>query len=187
MQKETNKFTDSCIMEGMPSISALIKAIEAGTTDRKILTVYVDSAKKNSKHREISFLSHKSRELKFELEFTDSDNICEFTVGNSHGGIIAFCSERNIPTLTPDSIRDNGVYYFLEGVEDPYNFGYAIRSIYAAGGDGIILSPRNWMGVAGVVARSSAGTSELIDVFVEEPETQLIYSKIKAIQLSAQV
>ena len=170
MQKETNKMTESDLMEGMASISAVIKAIEAGHTDRRILSVFIDSAKKSSKKREISFLSRKSKELGFTIEFCDEATISEFTVGNSHGGIIAFCSERNIPALTKSAIKPNGVYYLLEGVEDPYNFGYAVRSIYAAGGDGIILSPRNWMGVAGVVARSSAGSSELIDMFVSEPE-----------------
>lgn len=170
MQKETNKMTESDLMEGMSSISAVIKAIEAGHTDRRILSVFIDSAKKSSKRREISFLSRKSKELGFTIEFCDEATISEFTVGNSHGGIIAFCSERNIPALTKSAIKPNGVYYLLEGVEDPYNFGYAVRSIYAAGGDGIILSPRNWMGVAGVVARSSAGSSELIDMFVSEPE-----------------
>ena len=170
MQKETNKMTESDLMEGMSSISAVIKAIEAGHTDRKILSVFIDSAKKSSKRREISFLSRKSKELGFTIEFCDEATISEFTVGNSHGGIIAFCSERNIPALTKSAIKPNGVYYLLEGVEDPYNFGYAVRSIYASGGDGIILSPRNWMGVAGVVARSSAGSSELIDMFVSEPE-----------------
>ena len=170
MQKETNKMTESDLMEGMSSISAVIKAIEAGHTDRRILSVFIDSAKKSSKRREISFLSIKSKELGFTIEFCDEATISEFTVGNSHGGIIAFCSERNIPALTKSAIKPNGVYYLLEGVEDPYNFGYAVRSIYAAGGDGIILSPRNWMGVAGVVARSSAGSSELIDMFVSEPE-----------------
>ena len=170
MQKETNKMTESDLMEGMSSISAVIKAIEAGHTDRRILSVFIDSAKKSSKRREISFLSRKSKELGFTIEFCDEATISEFTVGNSHGGIIAFCSERNIPALTKSAIKSNGVYYLLEGVEDPYNFGYAVRSIYAAGGDGIILTPRNWMGVAGVVARSSAGSSELIDMFVSEPE-----------------
>ena len=170
MQKETNKMTESDLMEGMSSISAVIKAIEAGHTDRRILSVFIDSAKKSSKRREISFLSRKSKELGFTIEFCDEATISEFTVGNSHGGIIAFCSERNIPALTKSAIKPNGVYYLLEGVEDPYNFGYAVRSIYAAGGDGIILTPRNWMGVAGVVARSSAGSSELIDMFVSEPE-----------------
>ena len=53
----------------------------------------------------------------------------------------------------------------LEGVEDPYNFGNAVRSLYAAGVNAIIVSERNWFGSAGVVARSSAGTSELISVY----------------------
>lgn len=170
MQKETTKFNSSDIMEGMSSISAVIKAIEAKTSDRKILNVYIDSSKKNSKRNEIAFLSHKSHELGFEIEFVDRDSISEFTIGTSHGGIIAFCSPKNIPILSKDLIKPSGVYYFLDGIEDPYNFGYAIRSIYASGGDGIILSSRNWMGVAGVVARSSAGTSELIDMFVADAD-----------------
>ena len=53
----------------------------------------------------------------------------------------------------------------LEGVEDPYNFGNAVRSLYAAGVDGIIVGERNWFGAAGVVARASAGMSELINVY----------------------
>lgn len=170
MQKETTKFTESDIMEGMSSISAVIKAIEAGKTDRRIRTVFVDKSKKDSKRREIAFLSHKARELDFALEYTDAQSLSEITTGSSHGGIVAFCSPRSIPALSADMIVPDGVYYMLDGVEDPYNFGYSVRSIYAAGGSGIILSPRNWMGVAGVVARSSAGSSELIDMFVSEPE-----------------
>lgn len=170
MQKETEKLNNSDIMEGMSSISAVIKAMENNTSDRKILTVYVDIDKKKSKFREISFLKRKAEVLGFGIEFVTDVEINEFTVGNSHGGIIAFCTPRSIPQLTEDHIKKNGVYYLLEGVEDPYNFGYAVRSIYAAGGDGIILTPRNWMGVAGVVARSSAGSSEMIDMYVSEAE-----------------
>ena len=55
----------------------------------------------------------------------------------------------------------------IEGIEDPYNFGYALRSIYASGADGIILSKRNWLSAAGVVCRSSAGASERLNVFID--------------------
>ena len=57
----------------------------------------------------------------------------------------------------------------LEGIEDPYNFGYALRSIYASGADGVVLTPRNWMSAAGVVCRASAGASELLPLSVAEP------------------
>ena len=56
----------------------------------------------------------------------------------------------------------------IEGIEDPYNFGYALRTIYAAGADGVILTKRNWMSAAGVVCRSSAGASEMLTMFTEE-------------------
>jgi 23S rRNA (guanosine2251-2'-O)-methyltransferase len=49
----------------------------------------------------------------------------------------------------------------LDGIEDPYNFGQAVRSLYAAGADGVVVPARNWMSAAGVVARASAGASEL--------------------------
>ena len=42
----------------------------------------------------------------------------------------------------------------LDGVEDPYNFGQAVRALYAAGAHGLILRPRNWLTAAGVVARA---------------------------------
>ena len=77
MKKENNKFNESDVMEGMSSISAVIKAIEANTTDRHIISVYIDSSKKNSKRHEIGFLNHKSKELGFSIEFTDADNIAE--------------------------------------------------------------------------------------------------------------
>ena len=41
----------------------------------------------------------------------------------------------------------------------------ALRSLYAAGVDGIILGKRNWMSAAGVVCRASAGASELIPLY----------------------
>ncbi len=170
-KKEAEKFFDSEILEGMSSISALIKAIERKsiTNNRKILKILIDESKKRSKAKEISFLKAKSKQLDFEIEFVDSDIIAQMTVGQTHGGIIAECTFRSIPTLTNATLNKNGIYYFLEGVEDPYNFGYAVRSLYASGADGLILSPRNWMGAAGIVARSSAGASELIDLYISEP------------------
>lgn len=173
MQKEIFKHNDSDIMEGLPSVSAVIKAIENGNTDRKINTVFFDDSKIKSKAKELGFLKRKASSLGFSIEYVNKDRIDEIAIGNSHGGIIAFCSQRTIPGLDTSYIKPNGVYYMLEGIEDPYNFGYAVRSIYASGGDGIILTPRNWMGVAGVVARSSAGSSEIIDMYVSESESAI--------------
>lgn len=168
-KKEISKFESSNIFEGMTSISALIKGFENNVTDRKIEKILFDKSKIKSKSHELSFLKAKSIQLGFELEMTDAATIDEITIGNTHGGIIAICSDRCIPKLSSLSVNPNGVYFILEGVEDPYNFGYSIRSLYAAGVDGIIVGERNWMGAAGVVARSSAGTSELMNMYVADP------------------
>lgn len=168
MIKEETKYCSSDVFEGMPSISALIRSIELGISDRQIISVCIDNAKKRSKAKEISFLKAKSLALGFDLNFVDNEQICAVTVGNTHGGIIAQCSPRTIPLLTSDSIIQNGVYFLLDGIEDPYNFGNAVRSLYAAGIDGIVVGERNWLGVSGTVARSSAGTSELIPSYVSE-------------------
>ena len=115
MQKETSKFNDSDIMEGMSSISAVIKAIENKCSDRRVISVYVDIEKKRSKYREISFLERKSKELGFMVEFVDSATINEVSTGNSHGGIIAFCTPRTIPALTVESIKIVEFITFLKG------------------------------------------------------------------------
>ena len=170
MQKEIQKFSNSEIMEGMSSISSLIDAMEHSElqNDRRILRVMIDAAKKRSKAREISFLNAKARSLGFSVEYLDASEIDALAVGTTHGGILAECTPRNLPKLSADAILADGIYYYLEGVEDPYNFGYAVRSLYAAGADGVVIPPRNWMGAAGVVARSSAGCSERIPMLVAD-------------------
>lgn len=167
--KESEKFVDSNILEGMTSISALFKSYETGKNDRKIHKILYNENRIAKHFREYSFLCKMSEIHGFELVKSTLDEIEKHTVGNTHGGVIAFCSDRTIKVLSESDIKENGFYFMLEGIEDPYNFGYSLRSIYAAGADGIILSPRNWMGAAGVVARASAGASELFDMYISEP------------------
>ena len=168
IKKENEKFSDSLIFEGMTSISAVINS--PASNDRKIETVLYDSTKEKSKKKELDYLRFKSKELSFDIISISSKEIEEKTVGNSHGGIIALCTDRNIGLLSENSqmLKPDGFYVMLEGIEDPYNFGYALRSLYAAGVDGIILSKRNWMGAAGVVSRASAGASEMLPMYIDE-------------------
>lgn len=166
MKSEASGFAGGTVFEGMTSISAVISAWEAGVSDRKITKVLFDIDKAKSKSRQLSYLKLKSGQLGFPIEFTSAEEIEKAVIGTSHGGIIAYCTERKLETLTDGKIVKNGFYVMLEGIEDPYNFGYAVRSIYASGADGLILSPRNWMGAAGVVCRSSAGASELMPIYV---------------------
>lgn len=169
MIKEITRFSDSVIFEGMTSLRAVLSAGERGISDRRVLRVLYDQDRQAAKEKELAFLRKKADLLGFSLEKTSSETIDALSVGNSHGGIIAECSARSIPALRENSFPANGFVVMLEGIEDPYNFGYALRSIYAAGADAVVLSPRNWMSAAGVVCRSSAGASELLPLFVADP------------------
>ena len=177
MIKETSRQVASTVFEGMTSLSAVIESALAGKTDRQITEVLYDKSKAQSKAKEIAYLRRMAEKLDFTVTEADASEIDDLATGNSHGGIIARCTERTIPPLTAESLPEAGFVTMIEGIEDPYNFGYALRSIYAAGADAVILTPRNWMSAAGVVCRSSAGASELLPLFVSEPEEAVHMAK----------
>ena len=161
---------ETTVLEGMTSISALLNT-DPAVNDRRILRVVADREKTGKKAAEIRFLEAKASERGFDLTFTDAAGIDALANGKTHGGILAVCCPRTLPALTPDAILPDGFYAYLEGMEDPYNFGSALRSLYAAGVSGVVVPPRNWMTAAGVVARASAGASERLPLFSADAET----------------
>lgn len=173
MVKEQEKFIPSNLFEGMTSIRAILKAGELGISDRRITEILYDSDRTNSRAKELLYLERISKERGFVLTCCRSEEIDALTIGNSHGGIVARCTDRSpvyLENLPEGKILPKGFYVMLDGIEDPYNFGYALRSIYAAGADGIILPQRNWMSAAGVVCRASAGASELFPLYTAAPD-----------------
>ena len=163
---------DSNIFEGMTSISAILNKYEQDVNSaRTIIHIMIDEKKAKNKAREVAFLQKMAKKHGFSVDFVNSEQIDALTTGTTHGGIIAECSPKQIPLLKDrmNEICPCGMYVMLDGIEDPYNFGYSVRSIYASGADGIVLSPRNWMEVAGIVSKSSAGASELMDMYVADP------------------
>ena len=166
MIKENTRFKDSTVFEGMTSIRAIIKGMDNGCNSRRITTILYDKNKKQKNAKTLSYLKAVSEKYQFSIEEVSEDKIEELTVGSSHGGIVALATDRVLPNLSADShFPENGFFTMIEGIEDPYNFGYALRSLYACGCDGIVLPKRNWMSAAGVVCRSSAGASELFPIY----------------------
>lgn len=168
MQKEESRYADSTLMEGMISFRAVIRGLESGVSDRRIIRVLYDRSKERQLSGHLSYIRAMHYQYGFEIVPADACEIDALATGASHGGILTLCSERTIPHLTEAAIENDGFYVMIEGIEDPYNFGYAMRSLYAAGVKGVILSPRNWMTAAGVVCRSSAGASEQVPLYIAE-------------------
>jgi 23S rRNA (guanosine2251-2'-O)-methyltransferase len=151
------------VFEGMISIRSVFDGIDSGACDRKIHAVLFSENSVKGNGKLLGFLKARSFVYDYNLSVV-SDNVIEnYADGSSHGGVIMLCSRRSYPAL-PKNIPESGFYVVLEGVEDPFNLGYAIRSLYAAGADGVIIPRHNAMMSAGTVCRSSAGASELTEV-----------------------
>ena len=107
------------------------------------------------------------------IQFSNRDFFEEVTTGHTHGGVIASVGARKMKTPEEIFREGNGFVFMLCGLEDPFNFGCAVRSFYAAGAGGMILTPRNWLSAAGVTLRSSAGTTEAIPCGVYDDPNEL--------------
>ncbi len=165
---EQNQSGSPQILEGMTSISALLHARENGINDRPIVRVLVAQSKQRSKYREIGYLKANAPKHGYTLEFCDDQYVDALASGTTHGGMIAVCGERTYKDCS--ELPADGFWVLPDGIEDPFNLGYTLRSLYAAGADGVVLPTRNRLCAAGTVAKSSAGTSELLDIRVADPE-----------------
>ena len=180
MQKEILKFQDSTVFEGMTSIRAILRGIDSGINDRKIEKILFDKKKLNKISKEVGYLKAVSEKYGYEIIETTGEELEKVTLGNSHGGLVAITEDRTLPYLDRNSsVEANGFYVMIEGIEDPYNFGYSLRSLYAMGCTGVVLTERNWMSAAGVVCRSSAGASEMFSMFKSNPVDCLNFFKSK--------
>ena len=163
--------SNSTILEGIISIEAAIKAGK-----REIFKVYIDKSKHEKRDRKIIRLMSVLKKENIAFTLCERDYIDSVSSGSSHGGVIAevgdysYCdTEKLLKGLS------GGEYLvMLDGVEDPFNFGYSIRNLYAFGCRGFIIPERNWMSAANVVSTSSAGASELCDMTISKDDDDLV-------------
>ncbi|MGH2542707.1 MAG: TrmH family RNA methyltransferase [Ardenticatenaceae bacterium] len=147
--------TPPIVFEGWLSVLA---ALTGGNRD--VYSIYVQ---RNKHHRSYPLLERYAHERSVPLSRVDEEVIAHWASGHSHGGIVAVVGERRyapLPRLAEKSACPFVV--MLDGIEDPFNLGQSIRALYAAGVDGVVLGERAWSTAAGVVARSSAGASEVV-------------------------
>jgi len=149
------------LLEGAISVGAALAA-----RSRAVEVVYL---RRDKRDRETAALTQQAQAAGARVERVTAEALDALAQGKTHGGVLARVGERRFVAL--ESLgADNPTPFviMLDGVEDPYNFGQAVRAFYAAGADGLVVRPRNWMSAASVVARASAGASELIPTAVCE-------------------
>ena len=153
--------SEQAILEGLVSVQAALES-----ESRPIHVLYLRRGKRD---RSRARLERLARERGVPIEHVEDEVIDAQASGKTHGGVLALAGPRRFASLE-DLIRDRAAPFvaMLDGIEDPFNFGAAVRALYAAGTDGLVVRPRNWMSAAGVVARSSAGATEWMPTAVAE-------------------
>ncbi len=151
-------------LEGIVSIEA---ALAGGGRD--VTGIYVHMTPKRERDRRLARLRQTAVSANVPVQLVDEEFIAARASGKSHGGVIAAAGPRRFVSLA-ELLEEEARPFLvmLDGVEDPFNFGQAVRSLYASGAGGLVLRPRNWLTAAGVVARASAGASELLPMAVAE-------------------
>lgn len=153
------------IVEGNISVKACILA-----NRRDVYEVIVDEKKLDKDTR---YILAKAYERNIPVIKKSKEEINEIASGQTHGGLIAIVGERSYQSLD-DCITENCFLALVEGIEDPFNFGYICRSLYAAGCTSILVPSRNWSTEVTTVTKSSAGASEYINIVSSDDLVSLV-------------
>ena len=151
-------------IEGAIAVKA---ALQQGK--RTVWRLCVD-AHKHSK--DFSYIKKLAAAKQVAVENYDRSFLDELAVGKSHGGILAEVSERQ-----SDELIDSDILY-LDGIEDPFNLGYLMRTAYAFGVRNIILPQRDYFSLEAQLLKSSAGAFDMLNVLFAE-DVAAVFDKLQ--------
>ncbi len=154
------------VFEGNISVKAAIES-----KHRDVYELIVDESKHDKDTNYIIALAHKNN---IPVKKTTREEIDIIASGTTHGGLIAKVGERQFQEID----LNHDLIALVEGIEDPYNFAHMIRSLYAAGCKTIIMGERNWNTASDVLAKTSAGASERINMIVAS-ELEVVLNQLK--------
>lgn len=150
------------IIEGAIAVKAALQ-----NKKREIFKVYIDKDKKTKDFNYIRKLIRQNGVEVFECERSYLETIL---TGKSHGGIGADVSERR-----EDEFDDSDIF-FLDGIEDPFNLGYCLRTLYAMGVKNVLLNKRDYSQMEGQLLKSSAGAYDMINIALCQEPLKMITS-----------
>jgi 23S rRNA (guanosine2251-2'-O)-methyltransferase len=166
------------ILEGAVSVEA---ALDSGS--RRIERLLV---RRGPTEPFVRALIRRCQQAGAEVEEVSEQMLADVASGRSHGGLVAYVGPRvTVPLASLLPENEAAFIVMLDGVEDPFNYGQAIRAIYAAGAHGLVTRARTWENAASVVARSSAGASErLLTAQVDSPDEAAAFFRAAGLRIA---
>ena len=142
-------------------INPVMEALSAGVRHFDRLLVV-----KGLRNQRVSEAIARASQLGIPLRFEPREALDRMAGGIPHQGLIAVVSAKPVVTMETllDGARTPALVVLLDGVEDPRNLGAILRTVDAAGADGVLLPDRHSAGLSESVSRSSAGGLEHVQV-----------------------
>lgn len=144
------------IVEGNISVKACLQQ-----DYRHINCLYILDGKRS---KDISYITALAKNRNIEVRYIDKQSFDNIVRGNTSGGVALDCEQRKYNSL--NDIKDEHFLCLLDGIEDPFNLGYCLRSLYSFGCGGVILPDRDWSYCEAQILKSSAGASEKIKIYL---------------------
>ena len=154
------------LLEGNVSVKAAILG-----NHRKVEKLYYD---KHKNDKDLNFILHRAKEKGIPCMPLEREEINAMATGRTHGGLVAEASPRVYQELSECMHGKTPFLVLLEGVEDPFNLGYIIRTLYSAGCDGLILPRHDWASAESTIAKSSAGAFEYLNIVMSDDLPRLV-------------
>ncbi len=140
--------------------------LEAIRSGRDIDKLFV---KKGKPEGSLVPLLRKAKDAGIVISECDKAKLDELANGENHQGVVAFVSETEYKTI--DEIitfaQDKGespLVVICDRITDPHNLGAIIRTAECAGAHGVIIPKRSGAPVNDIVAKTSAGAVEHMNI-----------------------
>lgn len=151
------------IFDGKISVKSVLES------DRRNVThIYMDREKKN---RDFVYIRHLAQKKSIPVTLCQRRQLNEIVGHEKHGGIAAETGARKRCNV---SDLKEGPLIYLNGVEDPYNFGSICRTLYAMGMNQLVTLQRDWKDSESIVQKASAGAYEKMDWIQIETDRVLV-------------
>ena len=148
------------IVEGAISVKAVIQ-----NKKREVTRVFIS---KDKKTKDFNYIRKICKLNNIPLLELANEELNTYLTGRSHGGVGAEVGSR-----INDEFTEGDIFY-LDGIEDPFNLGYSLRTLYALGIKNVILNNRDYSTMEVQMLKSSAGAYEMMNVMVAKDEYTIL-------------
>lgn len=152
------------LFEGQISIKAILE-----NQKREVYELFLEKGKRS---KDIGYILHLAHKRDLPISYLTKEEIQQMAQTHTHGGILLKAGTQKKEKLPTSGLH--GYLCMIDGVEDPYNLGSIVRTLYASGCKALILPDRDWDHAQSTILKASAGALERLPIYWIDSEQTLV-------------